>query len=120
MTNKEWALAYADVGWSIFPGRGKIPHFKLLMETGFKTFDSIRKENHATTKQFERERPSFKQIEEWWNKDPNADIKLMCGRISGVTVIDIDAKKENDISYDLIQNELNVITLRSITGSGKG
>lgn len=89
-TKREWALAYADAGWSIFPAIGKEPHYELLKKTGFATFDKIEHKMKVSTRIFNEKRADEEMIERWWSIDPNADVKLVCGRISGITVLDID------------------------------
>jgi hypothetical protein len=36
------------------------------------------------------------QIREWWRKEPNANIGLACGEISGVHVVDLDVKADGN------------------------
>ncbi len=120
MTKHEWALHYAQAGWSIFPARGKEPHYELLKMTGFKVFDEDRREWKATTKPFNETRADDVLINKWWKLDPTADIKLVCGKISGVTVIDIDAKKPGDVPAEEIEAALGLVTMREVSGSGKG
>ena len=71
------ALDYAANGMPIFPCRlTKEP----LTAHGFKD---------ATTDQ--------KQIRQWWNKWPHAMIGMPTGAVSGIDVLDLDLKPEEDI-----------------------
>lgn len=70
-------------------------------------------------------RASRGMIERWWTKWPNAQIALICGKISGVTVIDLDKKVDRQkwpdtepLDPDTIQSRLNCYTVSSITGTG--
>ena len=75
---KEWALAYAKLGWKIFPLR---PGLKTpLTQHGVKDSSS-----------------ELSQIEDWWAQWPNANIGLACGEGSGVYVIDIDVNASKRI-----------------------
>lgn len=69
----EYALKYAALGWAIFPCR---PNDK-RPATQHECLD-------ATT--------DPKQIRAWWNKQPDLNIGLACGEISGITALDIDPR----------------------------
>ena len=99
------AIEYASRGWAVFPlkARGKDP----LTAHGVKD---------ATT--------NFDQIEKWWTKNPNANVAIACGLVSGgLLVVDLD-EKENGISgLDTLHdwestNGSLPETVRSITGKG--
>ncbi len=66
----EAALAYAQVGWPVFPLAGKIP---------YKDSQGYR---DATT--------DVKRIQAWWTQHPRANIGLATGQWSGIIVLDID------------------------------
>lgn len=40
------------------------------------------------------------EIFEWWTEHPNANIGVVCGKISGITVIDIDPKHGGQETFD--------------------
>ena len=69
-TNKDWALYYYDQGWCIIPARGKIPALKW--------------------QEYQTKRPSREQVAKWWDENPNYNIALVTGAVSGVVVVDID------------------------------
>lgn len=67
---------------------------------------------------------NFDQIEKWWTKNPNANVAIACGLVSGgLLVVDLD-EKENGISgLDTLHdwestNGSLPETVRSITGKG--
>lgn len=71
----EAALEYASLGWHVFPC---VPGKKQpITEHG--VYD-------ATT--------NIEKIKKWWEKWPNANIAVACGKISGITVVDIDSDAE--------------------------
>lgn len=72
-TNKDWALYYFDQGWCIIPARGKIPAVKW--------------------EQYQTKRPTKEQVEKWWDSNPNFNIALVTGAISGVVAVDVDGVK---------------------------
>ena len=41
-------------------------------------------------KDFQHKRPSEKQIVTWWTRWPNANLGIVTGKLSGITVIDVD------------------------------
>ncbi len=73
------ALDYAARGWPIFPcePRGKRP----ITSHGVKD---------ATT--------DVSTIRQWWTRWPEANIALACGKISGISVVDIDVDEEKGIN----------------------
>lgn len=72
-TMLEHALAYAAIGWRIFPVSKKK---KPLTSNGFK--DASIDEQ---------------KIRAWWTKHPDAGIGVATGQVSGVVVLDIDSHK---------------------------
>jgi len=97
----EAALAYAATrGWPVFPLRikGKQP----LLPQGF---------HKATTDE--------KQINEWWNRWPLANIGIPCGEKT-FCVIDVDPKSGGNDSLEALIQKHGPIpeTLTQITGSG--
>ena len=99
------AIEYASRGWAVFPlkAKGKDP----LTAHGVK---------EATT--------NFDTIKKWWSKNPNANVAIACGLVSGgLLVVDLD-EKENGISgRDTLHNwehENGKLpdTVMSITGKG--
>lgn len=102
----EWALRYFLYGWQVMPCRNKeplLPKWENLMD----------------------ERETEDDIAEWWDTWPDAQIALVCGHLSGVTVIDIDwlKDKERKILHDQ-SSKPEELALKfhgapvSITGSG--
>jgi len=71
----KYALAYAQLGWAIFPCRPgeKTP----LTPHGVK--DATRDES---------------QIQAWWDRWPNANLAVACGEPSGVYVVDVDVSEK--------------------------
>lgn len=71
----EEALALEALGWSIIP-----------IQEGSKkpAFD---------WKMWQSRRASPEQIRHWWEKNPNYNIGVVTGRISGLVVVDFDTKK---------------------------
>lgn len=83
----DFALAYAAVGWPVFPLEGKRPHSMLGKSGGFKLAT-----REAAT------------IERWWGKDPKANVGVPCGPASGFWVVDVDPRNDGDTSWsDLLK-----------------
>lgn len=77
------ALSYLVNGYSIIPLRkNKLP---LLNENVV-----FQRERHATDE----------EVEVWWKKTPDANIGICTGKISNITVVDIDTSGETTIPLD--------------------
>lgn len=69
------ALQYAELMYSIMPvGHDKRPLLK-------------------SWKQFQTTRATTEQIESWWENRPNANIGIITGKVSDLTVVDVDTYK---------------------------
>ena len=70
-TLKEHAIGYWKSGKSIFPcGKNKQP----LVDW----------------KPYQNTRPTLEEVEKWWTNWPDANIAIITGKISGITVVDCD------------------------------
>jgi len=69
------ALAYLDQGWSIFPCKPN------------------RKDPLVDWGQYSKERPTREQVTKWWTENPDANIGIVTGKISGLVVVDVDTYK---------------------------
>jgi putative DNA primase/helicase len=45
---------------------------------------------------YQTNRASVAQIQEWWDKYPGANVGIITGKISGITVIDLDSQEAID------------------------
>ncbi len=75
MTHLHHAKKYLAQGWSVIPIK---PSSKL---------PSI-----ISWKEYQERYPTIAEIEKWWTDRPDDNIALICGKISGVIVVDIDPK----------------------------
>ncbi len=86
------AFEYAVRGYSIIPIRkNKLP-----------LIDSWRK--------FQTEAADEDQIEAWWKKSPQANIGIITGKVSGITVVDIDTKGGKAVALDTFPKTFTVET----------
>lgn len=87
---RDHAMAYREWGWAIFPvGRNKHP-LESLDELGLEPGQGGVK--RATT--------CGDQIDVWRERFPDGNIAVACGRVSGITVIDIDGPEgENNAAW---------------------
>jgi len=101
MTLKETALSYVrDLGWSVFPCASRTK--KPLIKWG----------------PYQTRLPTIEEVEKWWNKWPNANIGVVCGKISGIICVDIDSQEAQEYyiaEYGEIHN-----TIRQTTGKPGG
>lgn len=70
---KDAALAYLNFGFSIVPARGKVPL--------------------KNWKRYQIQKPTTSEIESWWTENPEANIAVITGKISGIVVVDVDGVK---------------------------
>jgi len=80
----EAALDYRDRGWSVLPikPRTKQPNTELLPRGS---------NGRRSWKSFQESRPSVAVIREWFEKDPDTGIGIVCGEVSDdLVVIDFD------------------------------
>ena len=100
MINKrlEAALKYAGRGWQVFPCKlNKTPHVK--WKTGATTDKAI--------------------IKDWWTKWPNAGIGIVCGKDSGLLVVDVDKKSGGLKTYKEWKGKHGIFkTSKVCTGGG--
>lgn len=68
--NKKYTLNYLKNGLSVFPTKGKKPLVKW--------------------EPFQKEHPTEDQVNEWWDKWPDADIACATGAVSNLIVVDVD------------------------------
>lgn len=61
-------------------------------------------------KKYQTEKADETQISYWWNEFPNANIGIVTGKISGITVVDIDCYKENHVTIDMFPETFTVRT----------
>lgn len=94
-TKLEAALTYASWGWPVFP---LVP---------------LRK-NPATDNGFYNATTDTDQIKAWWAKDPNYNIGIPTGEVSGIVVFDVDPRNGGDDSWKAFQNELGNVPDESI------
>jgi hypothetical protein len=68
------ALQYLELGYSVIP---------------------VGKDKKATIKweRYQHEHPTEADLEEWFQNNPNNNIAIVTGKISGITVIDLDSHK---------------------------
>lgn len=117
-----WALKYISLGWSIIPLHSmESVDGKLRCTCGIDSCQDAAKHPRVTRGLRDASRDREK-INEWFGPEkPKANIGLVTGQISGITVLDIDIGpgKEGATTW----NDLNAepgepVTLHAITGGG--
>lgn len=90
----EIALKYLSLGWSIIPVKqgSKLPAISSWLE-------------------YQKRQPTTEEVTKWWTEMPQSNIAIVCGKVSGIIVVDLD-KGSDRSQLDL------PITLVSKTGGG--
>lgn len=93
---KTEALKYQTQGWSVIPiGKDKLPLVKWL--------------------EFQSRKATVEEIEKWWSLWPGANIGVVTGAISNITVVDFDVKSGG---LETLKNFHLPVTLVAKTGGG--
>lgn len=98
MTNLEYALRYASLGWSVVPCHGKIP------------VRGTRGVHSATT--------DGARIRRWWERNPDDDMALACN--GQFWVLDVDSRHGGYEFIDVLTKEHGTLprTVKQLSGGG--
>jgi len=69
---------------------------KKYLAQGFSPIPSEGKKPLVKWEEWQKRRPTEKEIDLWWETWPTANVGVITGSISGITVIDIDGEKGNE------------------------
>ena len=115
MTMYESALTYANRGWYVLPLHHPLGSACSCGKQGC----SSPGKHPKTERGFLDATTDLDVIEKWWSEDPNANIGVRTGHVSGIVVLDIDAKNGGLESWrDLQDFNGRVDTMTSFTGGG--
>ena len=96
------ALSYLRRGWSVIPieRRAKRPLVAWL--------------------EFESRCASAREVEGWFVRWPDANVGIVTGRVSGLVVIDVDARHGGEASISRLESEHGLLpsTVEALTGGG--
>ena len=109
----EAALNYAKRGWHVFP-----LHHPVNGTCSCGKDDCPSPGKHPRTEHGLSDATTDPEIiTRWWGEDPNANIGVRTGKISGIVVVDVDAKNGGIESWQDLQDfNGRVDTLTSLTG----
>jgi hypothetical protein len=98
-SNKSLALKYLITGgWSVIPVDGKVPLLQSWAE-------------------YQTRLPEADEVSEWWDKWPTANIGVVCGKISNLSVVDVDLLDKANPGSIASHDDLPE-TMTARTGSG--
>ena len=97
------ALSYLNLGWVPVPMRPQTSFFR-------------DKKPYIKWKKYQSERPTKKDIKEWWSKWPGAGIGIVTGKISGIVAIDFDGEGAQYLYREKIGNRPGTISFSSRPG----
>jgi len=112
MTIKQIALQYLGRGFSV------IPLISPSMCSGNLTQKEINdrcKKALVSWKEFKNRHPTKKEVNDWWDRWPDANIAIVTGKISNLVVFDVD--KEDATEYAEEEGGFP-ITVKAISGKG--
>lgn len=81
------ALKYAEMGFSVIPVQKN-------------------KKPYITWEKYQHQKPTPEQIRTWWDKYPNANVAIVTGPISGISVVDIDSDEAREVIEKQIPSNL--------------
>ena len=110
------ALAYADLGWPVFPCHSIVKQKCTCSSTKC----SHPGKHPRTNNGFKDASTDPNVIKEWWHKWPNANVAVITGSVSGLAVLDIDVKSGGPSNLDLLESKHGILpdTLVAQTGGG--
>lgn len=102
----KYALEYCRRGWSVIPllAREKRPALSKKVG-GWEKYQTIRADES--------------QIQQWWEKYPDANVGIVTGSVSGIVVLDIDGP-EGEASLGKILARFGPLPETPISSTGKG
>jgi putative DNA primase/helicase len=117
ITPMEWALFYAQIGWSVFP-----VHSIKNSSCTCKKADCTKSGKHPrTTHGFNDATNNIEQIKIWWTRWPDANIGVATGKKSGIVVLDIDKKTQGFESIKKLEGEFgNLPKVLTVNTGGGG
>ena len=96
------AMWYLDQGYSIIPVKGKSKHL-------------------VKWAKYQSEKPSKEQVQEWWGEEfIDANIAIITGKISGITVVDIDSYKLNDEQKAEVEKSFPTVATPTVISASGG
>lgn len=93
-TNLELALTYARKGWYVFPVYSMQEGVCSCGNTDCKSPGKHPRTQHGVNDATNDEQ----QVTQWWQENPDANIGVRTGKVSGISVLDIDKDKGGFVS----------------------
>src|SRR3990167_10256546 len=77
MKHLDYALEYLKRGASVIPvGNGETKKLPMI----------------SSWKQYQSRLPTIEEVTQWWTQWPEANIAVVTGKVSGTTVVDVEAE----------------------------
>jgi Bifunctional DNA primase/polymerase, N-terminal len=102
MTPLNCALAYCQAGWSVIPCR------------------VIGKRALVRWRPWQQTPPDPEQLRIWWRRWPRANVAFICGRVSGVVVVDVDPRHGGDRALAELERERGDLPWRAVIETPSG
>jgi len=74
------------------------------------------KKPYVAWEKYQREHPSEDQIKEWWQKYPIANVAIVTGPVSGISVVDVDSEEARDSIEEHMPDSLITPTCQTPRG----
>jgi putative DNA primase/helicase len=118
------ALAYAELGWRVFPVWGVVQkNGEWVCECGDPHLGDAARNvgKHPRIKNWQTEATDdYSQVDAWWRKWPHSNIGLVCGVQSGVWALDVDVGRAGPDALGMLEAQHGDLptTLKNRTATG--
>lgn len=65
---------------------------------------------------YQEQFPTENEIKQWWGQYPNANIAIITGKISGLTVIDVDSEAGDEALWELLPEGFDTLQAKTVSG----
>lgn len=116
-TPGEAALAYAELGWSVVPMHTPVEG---ACSCGRGECGSPGKHPRIRWEAAAHEAAGAATVAAWWDRWPDANVGVVCGKVSGVAVVDVDPRNGGEDTLDLVEHLRGAFPETAVVRTGGG